>query len=79
MELLNLIQKHFPTIGERALQQAIVSKGQVMHFKEGTVIQSFGDYIAVHPLRSRRMARQSNLQSCGVGDRHRVLLERSQT
>ena len=50
MNLLNLVQKHFPEIGERDLQQAIVSEGRVMHFKGGTVIQSFGDYIKMIPL-----------------------------
>lgn len=49
-QLLELVRRKFPMLGERALQEEIANVGQIMEFKEGEVIMNYGSYIKMVPL-----------------------------
>lgn len=50
LDISRLLQRHFPELSEKALQEEIVSVGRLYHFKAGEVIQDFGGYIKLVPL-----------------------------
>ena len=45
-----LLQKHYPQLAEKELQQEIANVGKLMHFKAGEVIMDYGNYIKLVPL-----------------------------
>lgn len=49
-EMLKLVQRHFPALSEKALQEEMLKVGRVYHFKAGQIIQDFGGYIRMVPL-----------------------------
>ncbi|HFA50270.1 MAG TPA: Crp/Fnr family transcriptional regulator [Bacteroidetes bacterium] len=49
-DILKILQKNFPNIAERALQEEIVEVGKVMSFRAGEIIMDFGSYIKMVPL-----------------------------
>lgn len=49
-EVLDLIRKKFPVIGEKALQEEIAEVGKIMHFREGDIIMNYGSYVKMVPL-----------------------------
>lgn len=49
-EILQLVQKNFPTITEPALQEEIATVGYLLHFKAGETIMDYGSYIKLVPL-----------------------------
>lgn len=49
-EMLRLVQRHFPVLAEKNLQEEIAQIGQLYHFKAGDIIQDFGGYIRMVPL-----------------------------
>lgn len=49
-EMLKLIQRHFPALSEKALQDEILKVGRQYQFKAGQIIQDFGGYIRMVPL-----------------------------
>ena len=50
MEMQQLLRKHFSSLSEKGLQEAIIEHGMVMQFEEGKVIMDFGEYINLVPL-----------------------------
>lgn len=49
-EILDLIQKHYPQVAERQLQEAIAEVGSILHFKAGELIMDYGSYVRLVPL-----------------------------
>lgn len=49
-DILALVQKHYPQLAEKELQQEIANVGKLMHFKAGEVIMDYGNYIKLVPL-----------------------------
>lgn len=49
-EILKLVRKNFPVIGEKSLQEEIAEVGILMHFSEGEVIMNYGSYVKMVPL-----------------------------
>ncbi|MBK8564325.1 MAG: Crp/Fnr family transcriptional regulator [Saprospiraceae bacterium] len=49
-DILALLQKHYPQLAEKELQQEIANVGKLMHFKAGEVIMDYGNYIKLVPL-----------------------------
>jgi len=49
-DILPLLQKHYPQIAEKELQQEIANVGKLMHFQAGEVIMDYGGYIKLVPL-----------------------------
>lgn len=49
-QILQLVQKHFPLIVDKKLQEEIATVGQIMHFQSGEVIMDYGGYIRLVPL-----------------------------
>ncbi len=49
-DILALLQKHYPQLAEKELQQEIASVGKLMHFRAGEVIMDYGSYIKLVPL-----------------------------
>ena len=49
-ELLKIIQKTFPQIAEKALQEEIATVGTLMQFRAGTVIMDYRSYVKLVPL-----------------------------
>ncbi len=45
-----ILQKAYPQIAERALQEEIIEIGKLMHFRAGEVIMDYGSYIKLVPL-----------------------------
>lgn len=45
-----LLQKHYPQLAEKELQQEIADVGKLMHFTAGEVIMDYGTYIRLVPL-----------------------------
>lgn len=50
VEILKLLQKHFPQIAEKKLQEEISTVGKVLQFQPGEVIMDYGSYIRLLPL-----------------------------
>lgn len=49
-DMLALLQKHFPRLAEKELQEEIANVGKLMYFKAGEVIMDYGSYIKLVPL-----------------------------
>ncbi len=49
-DILALVQKYYPQLAEKELQQEIANAGKLMHFKAGEVIMDYGSYIKLVPL-----------------------------
>ncbi|MEZ4953700.1 MAG: Crp/Fnr family transcriptional regulator [Saprospiraceae bacterium] len=49
-DILQVLQKNFPQIAERALQEEIAEVGKLFHFRSGEVIMNFGSYVKMVPL-----------------------------
>ncbi len=49
-EILSILQKKFPQIAEKALQEEIAAVGKLMHFHAGTVIMDYQSYVRMVPL-----------------------------
>jgi CRP/FNR family transcriptional regulator len=49
-DILQVLQKNFPQIAERALQEEIAEVGKLFHFRAGEVIMNFGSYVKMVPL-----------------------------
>ena len=48
--LLKIVQKNFPQIAEKGLQEEIATVGTLMQFGAGTVIMDYGSYVKLVPL-----------------------------
>jgi CRP/FNR family transcriptional regulator len=48
--ILGLIQRYFPNLVEKALQEEIATVSKVVEFAEGTVIMDVGQYVKLVPL-----------------------------
>ena len=48
--LLQLVQRNFPQIAEKGLQEEIARVGKLLRFPAGAVIQDYGSYIKLVPL-----------------------------
>jgi len=49
-EMLKMVQRHFPGLSEKTLQEELLEVGRIYHFKAGQIIQDFGGYIRMVPL-----------------------------
>ncbi len=49
-DIEKILQKNYPQIAERALQEEIIEVGKLMHFRAGEVIMDYGSYIKLVPL-----------------------------
>ncbi|MDH3648641.1 MAG: Crp/Fnr family transcriptional regulator [Saprospiraceae bacterium] len=49
-EILDLLQKNFPQLAERDLQQEIGEGGKIQHYRAGDIIMDFESYVKMVPL-----------------------------
>lgn len=62
-EISTLLQKNYPQLIEKGLQEEIVQVGKLMQFKEEEIIMDFGSYIKIIPLVVKgliKVSRESN-------------------
>lgn len=50
VEILELVQKYYPQLAEKELQEEIANNGKLMKFKAGQVISEYGSYVKFIPL-----------------------------
>ena len=64
-DLQKLLQKNYPQLAERALQEEITSVGKLMHFRAGEIIMDYGSYVKLIPLIISgiiKVSREDNLE-----------------